>query len=297
VTTTAERPVLDLSTLAAFDPRPRREVRQQRYLCPLPACADKRPTVDHRSLVVDTETGLWVCHRCGSAGKLREFWTAPQAAPRARQVALRRVYALPARQPTPPPPTLPLQPLDERALNYLATRGITADLAERAGVARYVGRYGRAWLAFPIRCQAGNVVAYQARACDERPHRHHAVGPKALGVFVARPVDPPAARQVVVVDAPLDALAVATAGYVGIACCGTGCAPWLPRVLARRHVLLGQDADEPDRQGRRAGDDAADRLGLVLRSLGGVATRARPVGLRTGAQSWQHRVATRWRAS
>ena len=280
--TTAERPVLDLATLEAHDPHPHREARQQRFLCPLPACSDKTPTLGHRSLVLDTETGAWHCHRCEASGLLRDHWRVPERTWRPLRGNPRRAFALPARQAPAPPPTLPLLPLDEAAARYLAMRGIPRDLAERNAVAGYTGRHGRRWVVFPVRDRGGQTVAYQARAADERPHPHHAIGPKAAGVFVARPVGRPVTRTHVVVEAPLDALAVAAAGCIGLACCGTGFPVWLPSLLAGRHVALGHDDDPPNRYGRRAGDEAAARLATLLRSLGGAPVRRRP----TGAKDW-----------
>jgi hypothetical protein len=70
---TADRPVLSLAQLAQHDRHPRKQGRQRRFLCPLEACADHQRRFDDR-LVVDTETGLWLCHRCQASGQLREFW-------------------------------------------------------------------------------------------------------------------------------------------------------------------------------------------------------------------------------
>jgi hypothetical protein len=59
---------LSLADLEGFDPYTRAEGTERRFNCPLPSCSDKRPTTAHRSLSANTETGAWICHRCGAGG-------------------------------------------------------------------------------------------------------------------------------------------------------------------------------------------------------------------------------------
>src|SRR5215212_2130620 len=78
------RPVLSLAEIEANDPGTSPHGTERRFLCPLPACADHRQPGQHRSLAVNVETGAWVCHRCGAAGKLIERWTDPRESARNR---------------------------------------------------------------------------------------------------------------------------------------------------------------------------------------------------------------------
>jgi hypothetical protein len=65
---------LSLAELEIFDPGSRRG-NEQRFCCPLPACANKSKTKEHRSLTVNISSGAWQCMRCGASGLLQEFHT------------------------------------------------------------------------------------------------------------------------------------------------------------------------------------------------------------------------------
>lgn len=67
---------LSLAELKSFDSR---GGHNGRFLCTL--CGTHKPRDGaHRSLAVSTNTGAWMCHRCGGKGLLREFWTARDGA-------------------------------------------------------------------------------------------------------------------------------------------------------------------------------------------------------------------------
>lgn len=74
MTIATQRPILTRAELEAFDPRPAQRGEELRFCCPLPACADKPRDRSHQSLAVNTQTGLWRCHRCEANGQLREHW-------------------------------------------------------------------------------------------------------------------------------------------------------------------------------------------------------------------------------
>jgi hypothetical protein len=66
--------VLMLADLEMHDPRSPNGRQQRRFLCPF--CGSRKPRDSaHRSLCSNTETGAWVCHRCGERGLLGEYWS------------------------------------------------------------------------------------------------------------------------------------------------------------------------------------------------------------------------------
>src|SRR6266508_3842076 len=74
MTATAGSVALSLAELERFDPNVPAAGTQHRFCCPLDACSGKPMNETHRSLCVNTATGLWKCHRCGATGKLQDFW-------------------------------------------------------------------------------------------------------------------------------------------------------------------------------------------------------------------------------
>ena len=66
------QPNLSLRQLEEFDPRSPVGGSERRFLCPL--CGESKPRDSaHRSLGLNTQSGAWVCHRCGEKGKLSEW--------------------------------------------------------------------------------------------------------------------------------------------------------------------------------------------------------------------------------
>lgn len=279
-------PALTLAELERFDPyAPDRGARERRFACPLPACAGKPHDSAHRALTLNTATGAWNCHRCGAAGKVREHW---QERPReSRQTRarreLRRAFAF-----SEPPAS---DRTDDRAWRkllrhvqplagtsggrYLASRGIDLDIAHDAGA-----RYSRDWFGmpacvFPVRDRAGNLVAAQGRYLGDEKPKVRSAGPIGAGVFITGP-DVWEAPLILIVEAPIDALTLAGAGFPAVALCGAGnCPQWLPRACSFRWVLIALDGDA-------AGDAASKRLAAALRPLGARVERLRP----TTAKDW-----------
>jgi DNA primase len=79
-----------------------------------------------------------------------------------------------------------------------------------------------------------------------------------------------------VVEAPIDALSLATVGVDTCAVGGSYVPEWLVEALEGKAVLIGFDNDAPDRLGRRAGEVAAERLAEQLWDVGAEPRRARP---------------------
>jgi DNA primase len=123
---------------------------------------------------------------------------------------------------------------------------------------------------FPIRNQAGDVVAMSARAIDNDylDPKQVVRGYKSLGVFAT-----PGALEtdsLIVAEAPIDALSLAMAGFAAIATVGTSWPNWLINVARNKKLtLIAFDNDEP-------GDKASDKLLAELSNVGANAIRLAP---------------------
>ena len=173
---------------------------------------------------------------------------------------------------------------DDPGAEYLASRGIDLVVARACGA-----RYLKSWphwertgtggwslratsrrVVFPVLDAAGELVAIQGRAISPSEY-----GPKVItrgdlgaGVFCTS-LQALQAETLVIVEAPIDALSLATAGCQAIAVCGTSIPQWLPPLLVFRNVLLGFDADE-------AGDRVSARAAEEFSSYGCTVERWRP---------------------
>lgn len=278
---------LTLRELEEFDGRApaRAGQRERRFLCPFPACSGKRPNAYHRSLSVDTATGEFFCHRCDVGGILREYRgedTRGSTGRRRGALAMRRAIALPV-----PPEHHTSDQSWRRELKtvvalagtygaaYTESRRIPMELAHRSGVRYCPDFFGRAAVMFPVRSADGKLVAVNARHIDPRVSpKCRTAGPKRLGIFgTPGALDAPV---LFVTEAPLDALSVAACGHPAIALVGTVWPEWLPNACAFKHVAIGLDADD-------AGDQASERIAVVLRGVGARCTRVRP---HAGMKDW-----------
>jgi DNA primase len=299
---------VSLSQLEAHDPHPLRQGSRVRYLCPLsPACREKPRDNAHRSLSVETVTGVFYCHRCGEKGKLREFWEErkdKKSFP--KKTHLRPVAALVSRailKEIKPPKKAGLKILRERmaafaevfsgspAEEYLSGRKISPDVSRAAGCG-YAGSWehwekkGEEWTlsgadrraAFPICDGEGKLVAVHTRAIDEE-HLHSSKitrGNKSLGVFRSSR-DAFASPVIAICEGPVDALALQACGIPAVAMIGTTAPEWLAGELAGKAVLLATDAD-------KAGDDAAMKLRFMLRPHTKNIFRLRPLAAKDWAE-------------
>lgn len=300
-------PVLTLAELEAFDHRATAHGPERRFLCPLPACGEKQRGAQHRSLAANAVNGAWHCWRCGARGKLREFWTeqTPGWTGQPRwQLALRRAFSLgqPAASEiivSPLPGGTAAKPSPRRdqrwnrrlqelravagtpAAEYLAGRGIDQVVADQAGVVYHgawqhwtkeVNRWQLAGtdqrVVFKLVDQAGELVAVSARAIDGNfiEPKVDTRGEKRRGLFVT-----PGALDsdvLLITEAPIDALSLASVGYPATALCGTTGPDWLRRAAAFKTILIGTDNDA-------AGDRAAAQLADDC-NLGSRCYRLRP---------------------
>jgi len=233
---------------------------------PCPLCGDGK----RESLSVNMDSGLWICHRCNSAGKLIEFgnksgsrrvrsWRHYQekAPPSAEncdvvKVGVRAIYETPGE-------------------TYLEGRGISAHTAADYGVRYFNDWFGRGAVLFQGRDRQGNRIAVQGRYIQAFAGASHRTAGICRRAVFAKPncweYDP-----LVLVESPIDALSLAECSFPAVALFGAGNRPaWLPSVCRGRHVLVGLDADE-------GGDKGAEELIEVLNKAGARAERLRPCG-------------------
>jgi Toprim-like len=281
----ADTPVLTLADLEQYDPLAPVGGVERDFLCPLPGvCRDKTEGARHRSLSVNVETGLWQCHRCGAASKLRDHWEERPRSTRLRNLAsAKRAFAL-RLDPTPllPDPTAPWRAAWDAALpviatpgaGYLERRGIPLALAALAGVRYTTDWAGRPAVLFPVVNAQGMLVAVNGRYLDTRAPKTRTYGKNSLGVFVAPGLEALAADPLVLVEGPCDALSLAAVGVPAVALVTTSAPQWLPAHAALRAVCLGLDNDTP-------GDDGSKKLARDLAALGAHCERLRP-----GRKDW-----------
>jgi hypothetical protein len=178
---------------------------------------------------------------------------------------------------------------DSPAAAYLEQRAIPLPIAFGADV-RYVlfehgELVGDQWrtagyshrVLFPFVDATGHVVRVQFRAIDVNHLGRKVEAGVGGGAFTTRAIaDVLRARRNAIVEAPIDALSLATVGVDAIAVGGSYVPEWLVDALDCKDVLIAFDNDEPDRLGRRAGDAAAERLADQLWDVGAEPRRCRP---------------------
>lgn len=313
---TATENALSLHDLGLFDPKIANlslgQGGERRCLCPL--CGHDKPRdAAHRSLSLNTSTGLWRCHRCGENGKIRDAWEERSPLPRRERAraGLAQAFALPVAAPTlmsavvettpdamPDKPTVEtwkrdlrgLRALDgTRAVAYLCGRGLPADVASAAGARFSPNFMGRPAIVFPLRDQAGALRGAHARYVDGRDRpKARTLGDKRESLFATAGAFSPFLPALIVTEAPLDALSLAHASYPALAVCGTEPPVWFHRLCAFRRVLLAFDADA-------AGERAADKLAPMLESFGARCERLAPDDDFGGAKDWNEALQTQGR--
>jgi hypothetical protein len=276
---------LSLVDLEAFDPRAPEGRTERRFCCPL--CGEEKPRdIMHRCLTVNAESGAFLCHRCEARGVVLEKQrpAAIGARPTRAQAALRQAFALPTSPASSPASLLSTADIEAMAghlrgmqsligtagAEYLAGRGIPAELAKQARSTYLPDFYGRPAVIFPVYSEA-RLVAAQGRYIDGQDQpRMRNVGAVREGVFATPGAL--AAELVAITEAPIDALSLAVAGLPAVALLGKDARPaWLRQVLMFRAVLIATDSDEP-------GEAAAASLASWLSLLGAKPYRLRPSG-------------------
>lgn len=300
-----------MAELEAYDPHPIRTAEGLRFLCP--ECGEGYPKDNkHRCFCVNTRSGAFVCQRCDCKGLIKDKWTAPES----RSVRTRgyRSVTPPTLTPLAAAPIydtpLPwrkqlaeMQPLTGTAgAEYLQGRGIDVAVAHKSG-ARFIENwappskaspnpcayFGGAAVMFPIReywrdgrpQQKPRVVAAQGRyIAPNTQTKTRTAGDGKFGTFAT----PSAfdAPQIVITEAPIDALTLAMCGFPAIALCGKNAPQWLALACGLRRVFIAFDEDEPGSKAALAVEKAAEKITAQLEPLGATVSRLRP----QGAKDW-----------
>lgn len=321
--------VFTLADLESFDSGAPAGARR-RFCCPL--CGVEKPRdAAHRSLSLETATGLWHCFRCGQGGQLREFWkgrsedfsAGKQHRERVRQ-ELQKTFRLPsspsnaAENPSPdsikqPDPQKALaeekprwrelwdeaQPLQsgDRGWKYLVSHRALASSALECAQLRFHPTWLGGAVVFPLRDRNGELLAIQGRSVHGSAKITS--GPKKEATFWAPVILEPLgtltpldrrAPAIVVVEAPIDALSLASCGIPALALCGTSGPVWLHLACGLRDVVLAFDADD-------AGDKASEEISARLLPFGARCRRLSPDGCKDWNEclcSWGREALEEW---
>lgn len=321
--------ILTLADLESFDSGAPLGSRR-RFCCPL--CGLEKPRdAAHRSLSVETATGLWHCFRCGQGGQLREFWKVHRESETSKwkrdhtRQQLQKTFRLPTVEtelahPIAPPcdtqansqaetlivdkprwlslweEATPLTPQDLGWKYLVLRRALHSSVFLWAQL-----RYHPTWLGgavvFPLRGRDAQIMAIQGRSV--RGNAKITFGPKKEAAFWAPIVLEPLgtlspldarAPAIVLVEAPIDALSLASCGIPALALCGTSGPSWLHLACGLREVVLAFDADE-------AGDKAAGALEERLFPFGAKCRRLIPDGFKDWNEclcGWGHEKLEAW---
>ncbi|RYX80637.1 hypothetical protein EON83_27815 [bacterium] len=264
-------PLLTLEALDSYS-KGRGARRERIYQCPFCGGTEK-------AFHVNVETGAFNCKRssCGVKGCLREFWKeSTQVTFQGRGKARGRIPS--AFRLSPEATFQPTEGGNWRELwrksfdlntpegkpgrDYLAGRGIVVEVAQRAGV-----RFSRNWapsadgdkytggaaVLFPLTNRAGELVAVGSRYLNPwtSPEgdtiKARVGGDKQEGIFrapVADGLDPLQEKQPVLVEGPIDALALASCGVPTIAANGVSFPEWFAPAMSFKSPFLAPDGDE-----------------------------------------------------
>lgn len=273
-----------LADLEKFDPGAKRGRTNRRFCCPL--CHGSKPLNEsNRVLSVNTATGAWICFggKCSATGKLTDFW---KDTPRDFKGKLTRVRFKPP-EPIENPQQAPAEPppYDFEALyralieiegtpgaEYLTARGIPTDLAKQSGVKYAPNIHGRKCITFPLHDDAGELAGISVRSITaekwmRRYNKHHD-GRQQAGVFsTPNAFDAP---NLIIVEAPIDALSLALCDVPAVALIGCTLPNWIPRHFPMRSsILVATDNDA-------AGDKARPDLAAKFAEVGSRAHGFRP---------------------
>lgn len=292
--TPTARPTLSLADLESFD-TPRGCDPEK--VCRCPICQSPE-----RAFHFNTATGVYNCKRasCGATGKLSDFWTERPKLNRTQHArnALSAAFDLKPTNYAPTPinnaqggtaehwrelwdASLPLR--GTAGADYLASRGIALEVAESTGV-----RYCLSWapraqdnprdyiagaaVLFPIYDREGILVAAQGRyILPQANPKTRTGGSKRNGLFAT--AGALVCETIIITEAPIDSLSLASVGFTAVALCGTSAPAWIHSALAYRRVYLAFDNDQ-----NGAGDNAATALAAALSSCGAPCERLRPEG-------------------
>lgn len=276
-----------LADLYDFDPNGGKQSLNARFMCPFDCAKSSKPVkAANRDLSVNKRTGEYHCFACPAKGILDDFKTETPKQSRKEYVRakIKRAFApVPQARPNEDSPDsgdwksrlVELCQINSDAgaagANYLEGRDISVEVA-RASVVRF-GRYAHkgeefAAVVFGMKDTCGKSVGFNARAIVGKLNRHG--GNIGAGVFSAKCLDYVAIEGVVIItEAPIDALSLATCGYPAFALGGTPYRDLLGVVDYRATVWLGFDADT-------AGNEAGEKWAAELKRFGQASRRLSP---------------------
>lgn len=258
---------LSLVDLERFDPHPNTRGVEHRYCCPL--CNDGKKK---KNLALNSITGEWKCHRCQSSGLLTEHHTKKADNKRTPYQMTGSIPPKTAKETaiTPAKTSVKTAVNPEEVAKYdqLLTRcaPIKGTPAEAYLRGRGITMIPEELVYHPSHYKIGPSVGFPLIGKDNLPAglvfraikgkefrikknpRYQASGQ----VFVT--LNALNASRVVIVEAPIDALSLATCGIPAIATIGTSFPDWLAGVLGpNKIVFMGYDNDE-------AGEAGVNRL-------------------------------------
>jgi DNA primase len=293
--------ILTMAELENNDPKSPVRGSQRRFLCP--ECGGNKPKDSaHRSLVVNTNNGVYICHRCQTKGKLKEFWEESPKFTRKKRTGLKLMSQFSIDTDVPDQSKVrkraPIKSSEslEKKMDfykseflhspgemYLDSRGVIFETAQTAqtgyaeswehwekGTDQWILKGTDSRVVFPVIDENENLVAVHTRAIDENCLNSAKItkGDKSKGIFQTIP-DVFSSGVIAIAEAPIDALVLQMCGIPAIALIGTSCPEWIYSKLSFKLVLIATDADQ-------AGDKIAFKLEEELSDHGAKTFRLRP---------------------
>jgi hypothetical protein len=259
---------LSLEELERFDSHPSTRGKNHRYCCPL--CGHDKPIdKNHQTLSLDSVSGAWHCFRCHASGLLTEHHTKKADKNRPPHRMKGSITPKTAVKTTVTPVKTPVDPEElakfdqlltqcvsikgTPAESYLLGRGITFipdELCYHPNPLVIGPSVG-----FPLAGKDKVHAGFMFRAIEKKEFRirknprYQASGQ----VFVT--LDALNAPRIAIVEAPIDALSLATCGIPAIATIGTSFPDWLTKEIGPNKVIyFGYDNDDAGEKGVKAVD-------------------------------------------
>ena len=282
---------LSLEELERFDSHPSTRGKNHRYCCPL--CGHDKPIdKNHQTLSLDSVSGAWHCFRCHAKGLLIEHHTKkankPKRTPYQMKGSITPKTAMKTAKTTVKTTVDPeeLAKFDQLLTQCVSIKGTPAESYLRGRGITFIPDelcyhpnplvIGPS-VGFPLAGKDKVHAGFMFRAIEKKEFRirknprYQASGQ----VFVT--LDALNAPRIAIVEAPIDALSLATCGIPAIATIGTSFPDWLTKEIGPNKVIyFGYDNDDAGEKGVKAVDPK--KLGEV-----GTPTRLRPP---KGCKDW-----------
>lgn len=204
---------------------------------------------EHASLVVDPQTGAYLCHRCGRKGKLNVQSASSPVARRRREEGLvsNAVCLIADEWKEIWEASFDVTTVGgEDAQYYLNSRGFTSGKWFRDNDVRYNPNfYGEPSVMFGIRNLWGELVGCQGRRIAPAEGHSKVCTAKGSqpGLFLSRP-EAILADPLIICESPIDALSLDVMGYPAVSVQGTRLPEWINYITYFRRVVVAPDNDE-----------------------------------------------------